>query len=48
MRKRIHSSLGCLTPAEFEAQWREGHTPVLEFELEIAREVSSFWGQFTC
>jgi putative transposase len=36
MHKRIHSSLGYLTPAEFEAQWRQEHILVLEFELRNA------------
>ena len=36
MHKRIHSSLGYLTPAEFEAQWREEHVLAFEFELKIA------------
>lgn len=36
MHKRIHSSLGYLTPAEFETKWRREHTLALEVELRIA------------
>jgi len=36
MHKRIHSSLGYLTPAEFATQSREEHVLALEFELRIA------------
>jgi len=36
VHKRIHSSLGYLTPAEFEAQWCEEHVLAFESDLTIA------------
>jgi len=44
VRKLIHSSLGCLTPAEFGVHWRQEHTLPLEFQLGIARRVSKSRG----
>ena len=35
-RKRIHSSLRYLTPAEFDSQWLQEHTLVLDLELKAA------------
>ena len=36
IHKWIHSSLGYLTPAEYEAHWQEAHTLVLDLELTNA------------
>jgi transposase InsO family protein len=36
MHKRIHSSLGYLTPMEFETEWRQEHILALEVELRTA------------
>ena len=36
VHRRIYSSLGYLTPAEFEAQWCQEHVLALEFEIIVA------------
>lgn len=44
VHKRIHSSLGYLTPAEFEEQWGKERALALDLNQRIAKKVSNLRG----
>lgn len=46
MRRHIHSSLGYLTPAEFEAQWRQELSLSLRCKPEPPDKCACSEGQF--